>query len=114
AVVCGEERVSYGELMVRAGGVARRLRAAGVGRETRVGLCVERSVELVVGMVGVLLAGGAYVPLDPRYPEERLRLLMEDSGAEVMLVGRGVKGRLPAGRARRVELAEAETRAEGE
>ncbi len=85
AVVCGEEELSYGELNRRANQLAHYLRELGVKPEERVGICVERSVEMVVGVVGVLKAGGAYVPLDPGYPAERLRYMIEDSAPVVLL-----------------------------
>ena len=69
AVVYGGERISYGELNRRGNRLGRYLRGKGVRAEVRVGICVERSVEMVVGVLGVLKAGGAYVPLDPGYPE---------------------------------------------
>ncbi len=87
ALVHEEMELSFGELDGRANGLARRLRSLGVGRESRVGLCVERSPELVIGLLGILKAGGAYVPLDPSYPEPRLRFLVEDSGARVVVTG---------------------------
>ncbi|HEV2734193.1 MAG TPA: amino acid adenylation domain-containing protein [Longimicrobiaceae bacterium] len=85
AVVCGEERLTYAELDRRANRLARHLRALGVGPEVRVALCLERGLEMVVSLLAVLRAGGAYVPLDPAYPPERLRFLLEDSGARVLL-----------------------------
>ncbi|HEU4766139.1 MAG TPA: condensation domain-containing protein, partial [Pyrinomonadaceae bacterium] len=72
ALVAGSVQLSYSELNSRANQLAHFLRRLGVGAEVRVGLCVERSVEMVVGILGVLKAGGAYVPLDPQYPSERL------------------------------------------
>jgi len=78
--------LTYGELARRAGQLAERLRGAGVGPETLVGLCAERSVEMVVAILGVLEAGGAYLPLDPKAPAERLEFMIEDSGAAVVLV----------------------------
>ncbi len=74
AVVCGEEEVSYGELSRRVGEVARYLRRRGVGPEEKVGVCVERGVEMVVGVLGVMRAGGAFVPMDAKYPVERVRV----------------------------------------
>ncbi|HEX8437261.1 amino acid adenylation domain-containing protein, partial [Archangium sp.] len=85
AVVMGSVRLTFRELDARANQVAHRLRRMGVGPDERVGLCVERSVELVVGLWGILKAGGAYVPLDPGYPPERLRYMLEDSGAGVVV-----------------------------
>jgi amino acid adenylation domain-containing protein/non-ribosomal peptide synthase protein (TIGR01720 family) len=85
AVVSGAARISYGELHRRSNQLARHLRGLGVGPEVRVGICVERSVEMVVGLLGILKAGGAYVPLDPSYPKERLGFMLEDSGVPVLL-----------------------------
>ncbi|HVR09642.1 MAG TPA: amino acid adenylation domain-containing protein, partial [Thermoanaerobaculia bacterium] len=96
AVVCEGEHLSYGALAARAGRLAARLRRLGVGAETRVGLCVERSLAMVEGIVGILAAGGAYVPLDPAYPEERLRFILDDAGLRVLLTQRRLRGALPA------------------
>jgi len=71
ALVCGERSVRYGELAAQALRLAGHLRGLGVGPETTVGVCLERSVEMVTALLGILVAGGAYVPLDPGYPEER-------------------------------------------
>ena len=90
------EQLTYRELNERAGLLARRLRAAGVGPETLVGVLSERSTGMVVALLGVLKAGGAYVPLDPSYPAERLRFMLEDSGALVLLVGEGADEALDA------------------
>ncbi|HSD45774.1 MAG TPA: amino acid adenylation domain-containing protein, partial [Pyrinomonadaceae bacterium] len=88
AVACGEQIVSYGELNRRANVLAERLRARSVGPEKVVGICTDRSIEMLVGVLGVLKAGGAYLPLDPHYPQERLKFMLEDSGA-VLLDGQG-------------------------
>jgi amino acid adenylation domain-containing protein len=85
AVLYEGERVSYGELDRRANRVAGMLRDLGIGPEQRVGLCAERSVEMLAGILGVLKAGAAYVPLDPTYPPERLAFLIEDSRTEIIL-----------------------------
>ncbi|WP_413762773.1 non-ribosomal peptide synthase/polyketide synthase [Variovorax sp. Varisp41] len=85
AVVFGELQLSYGELNARANRLAHRLIAMGVGPESRVGLAVERSIEMVVGILGILKAGGAYVPLDPEYPAERLSYMVADSGVALVL-----------------------------
>ena len=77
--------------------VGRYLRELGVGPEVRVGMCVERSVEMVVGILGVLKAGGAYVPLDPGYPVERLAFLMEDTRTPVLLTQQHLRQQLPVG-----------------
>jgi len=81
----GDSAMQYAELNRRADAVARRLRAAGVQQGARVGLGVERSLELVVGLLGILKAGAAYVPLDPTYPPERLSFMAEDAGLDVLL-----------------------------
>ena len=70
AVVYGQQQLSYGELNQRANQLAHHLRSLGVGPDGLVGICVERSLEMVVGVLGILKAGGAYVPLDPSYPVE--------------------------------------------
>ncbi|HSF42104.1 MAG TPA: amino acid adenylation domain-containing protein, partial [Thermoanaerobaculia bacterium] len=85
AVICGEERLSYLELEERANRLAHHLRSMGVGPEARVGVCMERSAELIAALLGVLKAGGAYVPLDPAYPGERIAFMVEDSGARPVL-----------------------------
>jgi amino acid adenylation domain-containing protein len=96
--------ISYGELNRRANWLAARLRRLGVGPESRVGLSLVRSPELVVGMLGILKAGGAYVPLDPDYPGERLGLMMEDSGLRVLVSKEPAVTRLPGDLLARMEL----------
>lgn len=88
--------LSHAELDSRANQVAHGLRRRGVGTETLVGVCAERSLELVVGLLGVLKAGGAYVPLDPDYPSDRLAFMTRDAGAPVVLTQRHLAGRVPA------------------
>src|SRR6185436_6538406 len=95
ALVLGEQQVSYGELARRAGRLAGRLRALGVGTEVRVGVCLERSPEMVAAVLATLAAGGAYVPLDPELPPERLAYMRADSGVAVLLTG----DEIPAGAA---------------
>lgn len=80
-----EQRLTYAELNTRANQLARRLRSLGVGPDVLVGIAVERSIEMVVGLLGILKAGGAYVPLDPEYPAERLNYMMADSGIGLLL-----------------------------
>jgi natural product biosynthesis luciferase-like monooxygenase protein/amino acid adenylation domain-containing protein len=87
AVVCGDRRLTYAELNERADRLARRLRGLGVGAGALVGVCTERSAEMIVGMLGVLKAGGAYLPLDPSYPLERLSFMLDDAQAHVLLTG---------------------------
>ncbi|HEX2092799.1 MAG TPA: amino acid adenylation domain-containing protein [Longimicrobiaceae bacterium] len=89
AAVCGGERLSYAELNTRANRLAHWLRERGVGPDARVGICAERGLEMLVGLLAILKAGGAYVPLDPAYPAERLRRMLED-GAPVVLLAHGV------------------------
>lgn len=85
ALIFGEERVTYRELNRRANQLANYLRGLGVGAEVLVGVCLERSVEMIIGILGTLKAGGAYVPLDPNYPQERIAHMLEDSQASVLL-----------------------------
>jgi amino acid adenylation domain-containing protein/non-ribosomal peptide synthase protein (TIGR01720 family) len=86
---------SYRQLNERANQLAHYLRRCGVGPEVYAGICVERSLEMIVGIVAILKAGGAYVPLDPNYPAERLRYTLEDSGAPVLLAQEATANRLP-------------------
>ncbi len=95
AVVFGQERVTYAELERRANRLANHLRTLGVGPEVLVGLCVERSVDLVVAILGILKSGGAYVPLDPAYPSSRLAAILEDSKAAVVVTEERARGSLP-------------------
>ncbi|WP_413004018.1 amino acid adenylation domain-containing protein [Paenibacillus sp. 1P03SA] len=95
AVVFEQKELTYRELNERANRLARTLRGEGIGRDCLVGIIVERSVEMIVGIMAVLKAGGAYVPIDPEYPEERIRYLIEDSGAKVMLTQRHLQERIP-------------------
>jgi acyl-CoA synthetase (AMP-forming)/AMP-acid ligase II/acyl carrier protein len=101
ALVFERQTLSYGELNHRANQLAHHLRGLGVGRNVLVGLCVKRSLDMVVGLLGILKAGAAYVPMDPDYPRERLRYILEDSKASVILTEDSIVGRLPnfAGRA---------------
>lgn len=85
AVVYEEERLSYRELNAQANQLAHYLRKLGVGPEVLVGICMERSVKMMVALLGILKAGGAYVPLDPAYPEERLAFMIKDSGLQVLV-----------------------------
>lgn len=95
AVVVQEEKVSYRELNERANQLAHHLRSLGVGPETRVGILLERSVGMVVALLGVLKAGGAYVPLDPEYPAERLRFMLEDAQVAVLITQQRLAATLP-------------------
>ncbi|WP_229506533.1 non-ribosomal peptide synthetase [Massilia sp. BJB1822] len=95
ALVYAGQELSYGELNRRANQLAHRLRALGVGPDVLVGICMERSLEMVVGLLGILKAGGAYVPLDPSYPQERLELMLDDSAPVVVLTQQALRDRLP-------------------
>ncbi len=95
AVVFGGKRLSYGELNRRSNRLAHYLRSLGVGPEVRVGICLERSLEMIIAVLGVLKAGGVYVPLDPEYPAERLGYMLEDAQVPVLLTEDGVAGKLP-------------------
>ncbi len=85
AIVCADERLTFGELNARANQLARHLRARGVGRESLVALCIDRSVEMAVGILGILKAGAAYLPIDPEYPAERIAFMLEDAQPAVVL-----------------------------
>ncbi|MGY2192347.1 amino acid adenylation domain-containing protein [Pseudomonas pergaminensis] len=95
ALVFAEQRLSYDELNRRANRLAHRLIEAGVGPDVLVGLAVERSIEMVVGLLAVLKAGGAYVPLDPEYPRERLAYMLDDSGVKLLLTQAHLLEQLP-------------------
>ena len=85
AVECESNQVTYRELNRRANQLARHLKRLGIGSEKLVGICVERSIDMVVGLLGILKAGGAYVPLDHNYPKERLRFMRQDSKISVLV-----------------------------
>ncbi len=95
ALVFAGQRLSYAQLNRRANRLAHRLMDAGVGPDVLVGLAVERSIEMVVGLLAVLKAGGAYVPLDPEYPRERLAYMLEDSGVKLLLTQAHLLEQLP-------------------
>jgi amino acid adenylation domain-containing protein/FkbM family methyltransferase len=95
ALVFQQESLTYGELNRRSNQLARHLSRLGVGPDVLVGLSVERSLEMVVGILGVLKAGGAYVPLDPSYPQNRLAYMVEDSQMKVLLTHRGLEQKMP-------------------
>jgi len=95
AVGCAGQTLSYRELNRRANRLAHKLREAGVGPDVLVGLAVERSLEMVIGLLGILKAGGAYVPLDPESPQDRLTYLFEDSGIGLLLTQGHLEDRLP-------------------
>src|SRR6185295_6882407 len=80
-----QQQISYGALNARANQLAHHLGKLGVGPDTVVGLCVERSLAMLVGLLGILKAGGAYLPLDPGYPQERLAFMLADARAPVLV-----------------------------
>ena len=94
ALVQEERQLSYAELEERSNQLAHRLRELEVGPEAVVGLCMERSLELVIALLGILKAGGAYLPLDPGYPKERLEFMLRDAGAQLLLTKSGVTNQL--------------------
>ena len=104
AAVYGAQQLTYGELNRRANQLAHYLRKRGVGSESLVGICVERSLEMVVGLLGILKAGGAYVPLDPDYPKERLGFIVRDSQVELVLTQQEMVERLPQHTAQVIKL----------
>ncbi|MGF1937144.1 MAG: amino acid adenylation domain-containing protein [Nostoc sp. ChiQUE02] len=95
AIVFENQQLTYGELNCRANQLAHYLRSLGVEADVLVGLCVERSPEMIVGMLGILKAGGAYLPLDPEYPTERLSFMLEDAQVSVLLTQQSLQGKLP-------------------
>ncbi len=95
ALVFRGQSLSYHDLNQRANQVARRLQGLGVGPDVLVGIFVERSLEMMVGLLGILKAGGAYVPLDPNYPAERIAMMLEDSRAPVIVSEARLAGSLP-------------------
>ncbi|HEV7924065.1 MAG TPA: amino acid adenylation domain-containing protein, partial [Verrucomicrobiae bacterium] len=95
ALIIGTERFTYREVNTRANQVAHHLRSVGVGPEVLVAICMERSLEMVIGLLAVLKAGGAYVPLDPSYPKERSAFILEDARAAVLLTQERLISALP-------------------
>ncbi|WP_149030781.1 non-ribosomal peptide synthetase [Moorena producens] len=104
AVVFDGEQLTYKQLNQRANQLAHHLLSLGVRPEVLVGICVERSIEMIVGLLGILKAGGAYVPLDSNYPAERLSYILADSGVEVLLTQQQLLSSLPSHTARVVCL----------
>ncbi|TCP59315.1 amino acid adenylation domain-containing protein [Tumebacillus sp. BK434] len=113
AAVCGEESLTYRQLNEQANLLAHHLLASGAGRDKLIGLCLDRSLDMLVGLFGILKAGSAYVPLDPTYPQERLQQMLEDSQAQLLVTSSVLQGVLPAHRARVIELDGTEWQASG-
>jgi len=99
AVAFGTECLTYRELNERANQLANYLTAHGVGPEVRVAICLDRSLDLLVGLLGVLKAGGAYVPLDPSYPADRLAYILEDAAVPVVITQETLRARVPSSQA---------------
>ena len=95
AVTFSDKKLTYRELNTRANQLAHYLQRLGIGADVLVGICVERSLEMIVGILGILKAGGAYVPLDPAYPKERLAFILEDTQTSVLLTQRRLQERFP-------------------
>ena len=106
AIIFENQQLSYGDLNHRANQLAHYLRRQGVGTETRVAICLKRSIEMIVGLLAVLKAGCAYVPLDPEYPKERLAFMLKDARASALLTQRSLIENLPAQHVRAVCLDE--------
>ena len=104
AIVFEDQQLTYRELNCKANRLANYLRSLGVEPEVLVGICVERSLEMVVGLLGILKAGGAYVPLDPHYPKERLCYMLADSDVELLLTQSSLSTSLPEHQAKVVCL----------
>ncbi|GAB4217019.1 MAG: hypothetical protein OHK0022_58860 [Roseiflexaceae bacterium] len=104
AVIYGDDRLTYRELNERADALAQRLRRLGVRPETLVGICADRSVEMMVGIMAILKAGGAYLPLDPTYPSERLAFILNQTRTPVLLTQRALRDGLPPHSAQVIEL----------
>ncbi|MBC1194395.1 non-ribosomal peptide synthase/polyketide synthase [Microcystis aeruginosa BLCCF158] len=95
AVVCSQQQLTYNELNCRANQLAHYLQKLGVKADTLVGISLERSLEMMVGLLGILKAGGAYLPLDPDYPSERLRFAIADAQLSLLLTQEGLIDKLP-------------------
>ena len=95
AVIAGDRQLTYRELDLRTNQLARYLGNLGVRAESLVGICVDRSIETIVGLLGILKAGGAYVPLDPAYPAERLEFILADAQVSVLLTTQSLLAKLP-------------------
>ncbi|TFI50883.1 amino acid adenylation domain-containing protein [Mastigocladus laminosus UU774] len=106
AVVFENQQLTYHELNCRANSLAHYLRSSGVGADVLVGICVERSLEMLVGLLGILKAGGAYLPLDPEYPKDRLSFMLEDAQVSVLVSQQRLVARLPESQAKLICLDE--------
>ena len=100
ALVCEDRHLTYRDLDQRSNQLARHLQQIGVGPDILTGIAVERSPEMVVGLLAILKAGGAYVPIDPKFPPQRISTMIEDSQAPILLATAYTKSRLPQGASR--------------
>ncbi|RNB59090.1 amino acid adenylation domain-containing protein [Brevibacillus gelatini] len=104
AVVTKQQSVTYAELEAKANQLAHYLQKQGVGQGSLVGICVERSIEMVIGQLAIIKAGGAYVPMDPAYPKDRLAFMVQDAGMAIVLTQERLTDKLPAGASRLICL----------
>ena len=104
AVVFENQQLTYQQLNAKANQLAHHLQTLGVSADVLVGICVERSLEMLIGLLGILKAGGAYVPLDPEYPQERLQYILDDALVSVLLTQQRILDRLPPNQAKLVCL----------
>jgi amino acid adenylation domain-containing protein len=104
-VMCQKEELNYQELDWKANRLAHYLRGLGVGPDVMVGICLDRSIDMVIGLLGILKAGGAYVPLDPSYPPERLSFMLQDAGISLLVSRADLVAGLPVGAIKVVDFA---------
>ncbi|MCP4996507.1 MAG: amino acid adenylation domain-containing protein, partial [Gammaproteobacteria bacterium] len=104
AVVFADQQLTYSELNIRANQLAHYLQSLGVGPETLVGICLERSLKMVIGLLGILKAGAAYVPLDPAYPQDRLSFMLQDAQISVLLTQVGLVSNLSTPQVQLIDL----------
>jgi amino acid adenylation domain-containing protein len=100
AVACERNELSFDELNLRANQLARHLRGLGAGRESLVGICIDRTLDMAVGILGILKAGAAYLPLDPEYPKERLAFMLDDARPSIVLAKSALQSNLPENESR--------------
>ncbi|MEO1764978.1 MAG: non-ribosomal peptide synthetase, partial [Cyanobacteria bacterium J06629_18] len=104
AIIWKDQQLTYQQLDNRANQLANYLQTLGIKPDSKVGICIERCLEMVVGILGILKAGGAYVPLDPAYPQERLSHMLNDSGVSVLLTTENLLSQIPDNKARQICL----------
>ncbi|MEO0936303.1 MAG: AMP-binding protein, partial [Cyanobacteria bacterium J06641_2] len=104
AIIWKDQQLTYQQLDNRANQLANYLQTLGIKPDSKVGICIERCLEMVIGILGILKAGGAYVPLDPAYPQERLSHMLNDSGVSVLLTTDNLLSQIPDNKARQICL----------